>query len=32
VRYFAEPQALRFGLAGSEAQWDRLRSALSALA
>ena len=32
VRYFADPQALRFGLAGSEAQWDRLRSALSALA
>lgn len=32
VRYFAEPAALRFGLAGSEAQWDRLRSALSALA
>lgn len=32
VRYFAEPQALRFGLAGSELQWDRLRSALSMLA
>lgn len=32
VRYFAEPKALRFGLAGSELQWDRLRSTLSALA
>jgi len=29
VRYFTEPAALRFGLAGSEVQWDRLRSALS---
>lgn len=32
VRYFAEPAALRFGLAGGEAQWERLRYALSALA
>lgn len=31
VRYFTEPAALRFGLPGSESQWDRLQSAISAL-
>jgi cobalamin biosynthetic protein CobC len=28
TRYFAEPRALRFGLPGSEAGWERLRFAL----
>jgi L-threonine-O-3-phosphate decarboxylase len=31
VRQFAEPAALRFGLPGSEEQWQRLETALAAL-